>query len=173
MSEDHNKESSKKQKMFTTQKRRRARIKKKILSADKKLNTTESRDLTIFEEESTISQHHEHEKTNLRNGSLDSSIVISANNIRSDTTLTKIQNRKESLDLNRNDDIIRMAIEIIQGEDTNEISEVLGELSEKLSISHESIAENTNCTHLIKELLKLLDKLRIPEIQSKYFFYST
>ena len=167
MSEDLNKEQTKKQTIFTTQKRKRACIKKKPAAKANKLNITKSRDP---EEDAIQSQQNEQEKTNIRNQSLDRITAISASNLRADSNLIEIQNKSESVSLKRNADIFTRTIEAIRSEDLHEISEVLCELSEELSIAPESIAENSNCTNLIKELLKLLDKLQIPEIQSKKYY---
>ena len=68
----------------------------------------------------------------------------------------------------KNDDVILTTLEILKSENFEEICDVMSELSEKLSLAHESIAENPNCTQLIKELIKLLEKYQIPELLSKF-----
>jgi hypothetical protein len=172
MSEESNKELTNKQTLFTTQKRKRSNIKKKHLFRQN--NQIQSRDEIKQPEQKETKQIEQldiQKATELSELKIDS--TNKNNNLKQESKENQDSKNKQRITSNRNDDLIISAIEVLKSEDVEEISEVLHELSEKLSIAHESIAENPNCPNLIKELVKMMSKSQEPELLSKIIIFFT
>jgi hypothetical protein len=162
---------------FTLKKRKRHFFKKRISNSEKRKKnqkaTTTSEMIQTQEEESEnikedlvlITNSNSIDILNPQTGTIQTEMEEESVRIGS---VNDTQNK-----IKKNEDIISTCLEIFKSEDIEEISEIMNELSEKLSIAHESIAENPNCTQLIKELIKLLEKYQIPELSSKISFNFT
>lgn len=67
-------------------------------------------------------------------------------------------------------DFIKQALENLKIEDEMIILNTLTELCSELSMANDNLAEDANCSTLIKELIILLDKYcMLPDVGSKFY----
>jgi hypothetical protein len=75
--------------------------------------------------------------------------------------------KNESKRLRPSENFLLNFVEKLRSEDFPEILSTLFELCSELSLSSDSLAEDPNCSQLMKELLKIFDKFNSPELSSK------
>lgn len=70
-------------------------------------------------------------------------------------------------------EFIKRALENLKIEDEMLVLNTLTELCSELSMANDNLADDANCSTLIKELIVLLDKyFMLPDVGSKIYFLS-
>jgi hypothetical protein len=77
---------------------------------------------------------------------------------------------EENDESNQEEDPVELALKNLKSDDPDYILNTLLDLSTGLSLAHESVAENSKCKDLLRELLSIIDKFNMPELSSNNYY---